>query len=145
MNLHYLGDFKQCTSNSTISKESISHTPTLTGKVQKITVFIWFLVPTWKAPPYNSPYLNWRRGMYAMTTGLFIVIIHRYIKEYFDRWSQLIISWTTWEFWINSMNIQEQDKNTIFSLKKFSDFQNFGLNLPRSKYHFHSTLISIIL
>lgn len=26
----------------------------------------FFRVPTWKAPVYNTPYYNWRRGMYAM-------------------------------------------------------------------------------
>jgi hypothetical protein len=32
-------------------------------------------VPIWKAPTYNSPSLNWKRGMYAMSTSLFIVRI----------------------------------------------------------------------
>jgi hypothetical protein len=27
--------------------------------------------PIWKAPTYNSPYLNWKRGMYAMSTAIF--------------------------------------------------------------------------
>ena len=27
--------------------------------------------PIWKAPTYNSPYLNWKRGMYAMSTSIF--------------------------------------------------------------------------
>jgi hypothetical protein len=27
-------------------------------------------VPIWKAPTYNSPYLNWKRGMYACGTGV---------------------------------------------------------------------------
>jgi len=27
----------------------------------------------WKPPSYNSPYQNWKRGMYAMSTGLFVV------------------------------------------------------------------------
>ena len=30
-------------------------------------------VAFWKPPTYNSPYQNWKRGMYAMTTGIFIV------------------------------------------------------------------------
>lgn len=27
----------------------------------------------WKAPAYNSPYQNWKRGMYAMSTGVFFI------------------------------------------------------------------------
>jgi hypothetical protein len=30
-------------------------------------------VPIWKAPTYNSPYLNWKRGMYAMSTSIFLL------------------------------------------------------------------------
>ena len=30
-------------------------------------------VPIWKAPTYNSPYQNWKRGMYAMSTSIFLV------------------------------------------------------------------------
>jgi len=29
--------------------------------------------PMWKAPPYNSPYLNWKRGIYAWSTAVFLV------------------------------------------------------------------------
>ncbi len=27
----------------------------------------------WKPPPYNSPSQNWKRGMYAVSTGVFAV------------------------------------------------------------------------
>jgi len=27
----------------------------------------------WKTPAYNSPYQNWKRGMYAMSTAYFAV------------------------------------------------------------------------
>ena len=27
----------------------------------------------WKTPPYNSAYQNWKRGMYAVTSGIFLV------------------------------------------------------------------------
>lgn len=30
-------------------------------------------MPLWKAPVYNSPYLNWKRGMYATSTALFLL------------------------------------------------------------------------
>ena len=30
-------------------------------------------VAFWKPPSYNSPYQNWKRGMYAMTGGIFLV------------------------------------------------------------------------
>ena len=30
-------------------------------------------MPVWKAPPYNTPYLNWKRGLYAFSTAVFIV------------------------------------------------------------------------
>ena len=35
----------------------------------------FYIVPIWKAPTYNSPYMNWKRGMYAMSTSLFLVSI----------------------------------------------------------------------
>jgi hypothetical protein len=31
------------------------------------------LEPVWKAPPYNSPILNLKRGMYAWSTAVFLV------------------------------------------------------------------------
>lgn len=31
--------------------------------------------PVWKAPPYNTPVLNWKRGMYAWSTAVFLVRI----------------------------------------------------------------------
>lgn len=27
----------------------------------------------WKPPPFNSPYMNWKRGMYAMTSSIFLI------------------------------------------------------------------------
>jgi len=48
--------------------------------------------PVWKPPTYNSPYLNWRRGMYAMSTSVFILtpIQHigssAYIMNQFYEW-----------------------------------------------------------
>jgi len=27
----------------------------------------------WRPPLYNSPYLNWKRGMYCASTALFVV------------------------------------------------------------------------
>lgn len=27
----------------------------------------------WRPPPYNSPSQNWKRGLYAMSTGIFAV------------------------------------------------------------------------
>lgn len=27
----------------------------------------------WKPQTYNSPYQNWKRGLYCITTGLFVV------------------------------------------------------------------------
>ena len=30
-------------------------------------------VPIWKTPVYNSPVLNWKRGMYALSTAIFTV------------------------------------------------------------------------
>lgn len=32
----------------------------------------FFRMPNWKAPAYNTPKNNLKRGMYALTTGLFI-------------------------------------------------------------------------
>ena len=32
-----------------------------------------FLVAVWKPPTYNSPYYNWKRGMYATITGITMV------------------------------------------------------------------------
>lgn len=32
-----------------------------------------FIVAFWKPPTYNSPYMNWKRGMYATFTGITIV------------------------------------------------------------------------
>lgn len=31
------------------------------------------IVPIWKAPVYNSPYMNWKRGMWAMSAATFTV------------------------------------------------------------------------
>lgn len=31
------------------------------------------LVSYWKTPTYNSPYMNWKRGMYCMFTGIAII------------------------------------------------------------------------
>ena len=31
------------------------------------------IVPVWKAPVYNSPQQNWKRGMYAWSTAVFLV------------------------------------------------------------------------
>ena len=31
------------------------------------------LVSYWKTPTYNSPYMNWKRGMYCMFTGLAVI------------------------------------------------------------------------
>ena len=33
----------------------------------------YFRIPTWKAPVYNSPFMNWKRGMYAASTAIFIM------------------------------------------------------------------------
>ena len=30
-------------------------------------------VPIWKTPTYNSPTMNWKRGMYAMSPTIFVV------------------------------------------------------------------------
>jgi hypothetical protein len=30
-------------------------------------------MPNWKAPAYNSPGQNWKRGMYAASTGVFLM------------------------------------------------------------------------
>jgi len=49
-------------------------------------------VPIWKAPTYNSPYMNWKRGMYAMSTGLFVLTPAQHIQgsaqvmNYFYEW-----------------------------------------------------------
>ena len=49
-------------------------------------------VPIWKAPTYNSPYMNWKRGMYAMSTSLFLTIPAQHIQgsaqimNYFYEW-----------------------------------------------------------
>lgn len=49
-------------------------------------------VPIWKAPTFNSPYLNWKRGMYAMSTGIMctVPVAHIYgtaqIMNYFYEW-----------------------------------------------------------
>ena len=32
-----------------------------------------YLVAVWKPPTYNSPYQNWKRGMYATFTGITVV------------------------------------------------------------------------
>lgn len=37
-------------------------------------------MPIWKAPTYNSPYLNWKRGMYAMSTAIFTVTPLQHIQ-----------------------------------------------------------------
>jgi hypothetical protein len=50
------------------------------------------IVPIWKAPTYNSPYMNWKRGMYAMSTGLFVVSIwlaSSFLILVFDQFSLL--------------------------------------------------------
>lgn len=33
------------------------------------------IVPVWKAPAYNSPTQNWKRGMYAVSTGVLLVLL----------------------------------------------------------------------
>ena len=74
LHLHYLGeDFKQCTLSLTKLEESISRTLMPLPEVFAFTSLLPSIVPTWKAPAYNSPFYNWKRGMYAMSTALFIV------------------------------------------------------------------------
>jgi hypothetical protein len=34
----------------------------------------------WKPPAYNSPYQNWKRGMYAVSTGVFLVEPIRHLQ-----------------------------------------------------------------
>jgi len=41
----------------------------------------YYRVPIWKAPTYNSPYLNWKRGMYAMSTAAFMVTPFQHIQS----------------------------------------------------------------
>merc|ERR1711959_398930 len=37
-------------------------------------------IPMWKAPTYNSPYQNWKRGMYCMSTAIFLTTPFQHIK-----------------------------------------------------------------
>ena len=52
----------------------------------------YYKIPIWKAPTYNSPYLNWQRGMYAMSTSILIFTplqhIHQsaYVLSQFYEW-----------------------------------------------------------
>jgi hypothetical protein len=49
-------------------------------------------MPLWKTPTYNSPYMNWQRGMYSMSTAIFMTtpIVHVYhsmkILNHFYEW-----------------------------------------------------------
>ena len=49
-------------------------------------------MPVWKASPYNSPRINWQRGMYAWSTAVFIVepinhfVNHAKILNFFYEW-----------------------------------------------------------
>ena len=58
---------------------SISLTSTVSREVSKrqphpqYSNYSTSIVAYWKPPTYNSPYMNWKRGMYAMTGGIFLV------------------------------------------------------------------------
>lgn len=56
-------------------EEYISHTLIHLLEVITLKYDYHIIVPTWKTPSYNSLYYNWKRGMYAMSTAVFIVMI----------------------------------------------------------------------
>lgn len=69
-----------------IVEESISHTLILFSEVQLILdLYNCFIVPNWKAPIYNSPSQNFKRGMYAMSTAALMVFISYVIIYQIDR------------------------------------------------------------
>jgi hypothetical protein len=53
-------------------EESISRTLMPLQEVEFLIVKT-LLVPVWKAPPYNYPFANWKRGLYAWSTAVFMV------------------------------------------------------------------------
>ena len=114
-------------------EESISRTLIMSLEVIKyysspfITIH-YYLAPVWKPPTYNSPYLNWRRGMYAMSTSVFLVshkhLIHLYTYYSSSPQSNILVQVLT--LWINSTSGQKQEWNTIFSSKRCSDYPISG-------------------
>jgi len=46
------------------------------------------IVAFWKPPQYNSPYLNWKRGMLAYTGSLFAIEPIRHFYSYFGLMSE---------------------------------------------------------
>ena len=126
--LTFIEKLEICTLNTMKSEESISLTLILFGEVILFLLIIWLLVPTWKAPAYNSPYYNWKRGMYAMSTALFIVKFLSFII----RWNLLTTTEAMSRSWISFTNGQEQDQNTIYSLKKCLECLNSGLSSLKS-------------
>jgi len=54
-------------------EESISHTLILSREVRPIRYNKNQIGPVWKAPVYNSPTMNWKRGMYAWSTAVLLV------------------------------------------------------------------------
>jgi hypothetical protein len=60
--------------NLTTLEESISHTLILSREVRSMMRSNKNQIgPVWKAPVYNSPTMNWKRGMYAWSTAVLLV------------------------------------------------------------------------
>ena len=100
-------------------------------EVSSCLIVTYALASHWRPPPYNSPYQNWKRGMYCVSTALFVVSIISSLTDY--RLNPSATCTPTCTCSTSTMSGPKHVPNTIFSSRRPSDSPTSGRNYLRSK------------